>query len=128
MVAIDWAYAGIDAIGAELAPLIFARVTLLDRVELAVAKAQAAAAVDGYLAGLTAVGWCGESKQVRFGYLATALLRYGVGMVPVSIKIVTDPRIHDWAANAYGAPIEEMITYWVAVARWRVELMTELVA
>jgi len=126
LVAIDWAYAGIDAIGAELAPLIFARVTLLERVELAVAKAQAAAAVDGYLAGLTAVGWRGASEQVRFGYLATALLRYGVGMVPVSIKIVTDPHIHDWAAAAYGAPIEEMIAYWVAVARWRVELMTEL--
>ena len=127
-VAIDWAYAGIDALGAELAPLIFARVTLLDRVDLVVAKRNADAAVAGYLAGLATVGWQGDPQQVRMGYLATALLRFGIGMVPVSLNVVTNPRIHEWAEPVYGYPIEEMIDYWVAVARWRLALMEELLA
>lgn len=125
-VAIDWAYAGIDAIGAELTPLVFARVTLLDRIDLTAARANADVAFDGYLAGLAAVGRRGDATEVRIGYLATALLRFGVGMVPVSINVVTDPRIHKWAEQVYGYPIEEMIAYWVEVARWRLELMEEL--
>lgn len=125
-VAIDWAYAGIDVLGAELAPLIFARITLLERVDLTIVKRNADAAVGGYLAGLASVGWVGEPTQVQFGCLATALLRFGVGMVPVSLNIVTDPQIHDWAEPVYGYPIEEMIDYWVTLARWRLELIVEL--
>ncbi len=58
--------------------------------------------------------------------MATALLRYGVGMVPVSINILTDPHVHEWAEPAFGYPIEAMVDYWVAVARWRLALMAEL--
>ncbi|HRW08046.1 MAG TPA: phosphotransferase [Caldilineaceae bacterium] len=125
-VAIDWAYAGINAIGAELAALTFAEVTLFKRIDLATARSNAAAAWDGYLSGLAAVGWHGESKMVCIGYLATALLRFGVGMVPVSINVVIDPLIHEWAEPVYGSPIAGMIDYWVEVARWRLELMREL--
>ena len=76
-VAIDWAYAGIDAVGAELAALVFARVTLLARVDLTIVQNQAAAAFDGYLAGLTAAGWQPTPQEVRlvwlFGHGLTAL-------------------------------------------------------
>ncbi|MCB0108889.1 MAG: hypothetical protein KDE53_23370, partial [Caldilineaceae bacterium] len=106
--------------------LTFAEVTLFKRIDLAVAQSNAAAAWDGYLSGLVTSGWDGEAKAVRLGYLASALLRYGVGMVPVSINVVTNSRIHEWAEPVYGFPIEEMIDYWVEVARWRLELMTEL--
>lgn len=127
-VAIDWAYAGIDAIGAELAALTFAKVTLFKRIDLATVRSNAAAAWDGYLLGLATAGWRGAPRAPRVGYLATALLRFGVGMVPVSINVVTDSRIHEWAEPVYGHPIAEMIDYWIEVARWRLELMTELMA
>lgn len=101
--------------------------SLLEQVDLTVAQEQAAAAFDGYLAGLAAAGWQCDSQKVRFGYLATALLRYGVGMVPVSINILTDPHVHEWADQAFGYPIEAMVDYWVEAARWRLALMAELV-
>ena len=74
MVAIDWAYAGIGPLGEEIAPLI-AAAPAGDGPDLAPWIVEAAV-FDGYLQGLSAAGWCGDAWSVRFGYAATAALRY----------------------------------------------------
>lgn len=124
--AIDWAYTGIGAIGEEVAALAFAEVTVFRQIPLAIAQENAAAAVEGYLQGLDDLGWQGEQMLVHCGYLSAALLRFGVGMVPVSLNIVTNPRVDEWAEAAYGYPLDEMIDYWVDIARWRLALAEEL--
>ena len=75
-VAIDWPYAGIGAVGEELAPLVSMglgrqRISLddlhmLDRVVF-----------KGYLEGLNDAGWNGDPDLARFGFVASAPLRYG---------------------------------------------------
>lgn len=124
--AIDWAYAGIGAIGEELAALIFAEVTLLRQIPLSVAQENGAAAIAGYIQGLRDTGWQGDQALVYRGYLIAALLRFGLGMVPVSLHIVTDPKVDEWAEAAYGYPLDDMIEYWVDVARWRLRLAENL--
>lgn len=124
--AIDWAYAGIGAIGEEVAALVFAEVTLLRQIPLSVAQENGAAAIAGYLQGLRDTGWQGNEDLVYCGYLIAALLRFGVGMVAVSLNIVTNPTVDEWAEAAYGYPLDDMIEYWVDVARWRLQLAEEL--
>lgn len=124
--AIDWAYTGIGSIGEEVAALAFAEVTVFRRIPLAIAQENAAAAVEGYLQGLDDLGWQGEQRLVYCGYVSAALLRFGVGMVPVSLNIVTNPRVDEWAEAVYGNPLDVMIDYWVEIARWRLALAEEL--
>lgn len=125
-VGIDWAYTGIGAVGEELAALVFAEATLLRRIPLAVVQENAVMALEGYLQGLNELGWQGDQTVVRCGYLSATLLRFGVGMVPVSLNIVTNPRVDEWAEAAYGYPLDVMIDYWVEIARWRLTLAEEL--
>lgn len=82
-VLIDWSFAGIAAIGEELACLIVASVELFE-VEVARAVELDRIVFDGYLAGLRDAGWQGDPRQVRFGFVASAVLRYGVGTLEPS--------------------------------------------
>jgi hypothetical protein len=77
-VAIDWAFAGIDAVGTELAPLVIGSLAF-DEVEMDQAEEFEQLAFEGYLEGLREAGWRGEVRQARFGYAATAPLIYAVG-------------------------------------------------
>ena len=77
-VAFDWAYCGTAPIGAELAPLVGATMAFLgsppgewDELErLCLAE---------YVRGLREEGWEGSVEEVRFGYAASLVLRYGLG-------------------------------------------------
>lgn len=124
--AIDWAYTGIGAIGEDLAALVFAEVTVFRKIPLTIAQERADAAVDGYIQGLHDIGWQGDTSLVHSGYLIASLLRFGVGMIPVSLNIVTNPKVDEWAEEAYGHPLNIMIDYWVEVARWRFRLAEDL--
>ena len=74
-VAIDWPYAGIGAVGEELAPLVSMG---FGRFEISCAELRELDEVlfKGYLAGLRDAGWNGDPRVARFGYVASAPLRY----------------------------------------------------
>jgi len=78
LVAIDWGYAGIAPLGAELAPLIGVASTL-GGVPASQLRDLDQACFEGYLEGLKAVGCTTEARQVRLGYTITVLLRYILG-------------------------------------------------
>ena len=79
-VAFDWAYVGVDAVGADLASLVWANATILERVALAKIRAVFDAVLEGYFDGLCDVGWADDADLIRFSFAATSLLRYGIGL------------------------------------------------
>jgi hypothetical protein len=76
-VLIDWAFAGIGAIGEELAPLI-----AMSRVENMFsanpAPDVAEVVFQGYYEGLNDAGWHGDPRLVQLGFTIAASLRYGL--------------------------------------------------
>jgi len=78
VIAIDWGYAGIAPLGAELAPLIGAAFGL-GKFPSSQAKELDQACFGGYLEGLRQAGWEPDSRQVRLGYALTVMLRYVFG-------------------------------------------------
>ena len=78
VVAIDWGYAGIAPLGAELAPLVGVASGLAG-VPSSQMQALDQACIDGYLQGLSESGFTPNARQVRLGYTLTVLLRYILG-------------------------------------------------
>ena len=75
LTAIDWEYAGISALGAELAPLVGGSL-LFDEADLATADELEAAVFTSYLGGLSDAGWRGDQQLVRLGYTIALVLHY----------------------------------------------------
>jgi aminoglycoside/choline kinase family phosphotransferase len=79
-VLIDWAYAGIGALGEELTPLVQATY-LWHEVGKEAYKELEEGVLYGYLEGLRQAGWQGDAKWVRLGYAASSALRYTTGSI-----------------------------------------------
>jgi len=77
-IAIDWGYAGIAPVGAELAPLVGVAFGLAG-FPSSQAKALDQACFAGYLEGLRQADFQPDPGQVRVGYALTVLLRYILG-------------------------------------------------
>jgi hypothetical protein len=84
-IAIDWAFTGIEAIGAELASLMLVSMIFADVPPMR-AREFEQQAFAAYLDGLRDVGWQGDVQQVRLGVSASLALRHfgfalGMGFV-----------------------------------------------
>lgn len=73
-VAIDWVFAGIGAIGEEIANLLAASLIWFE-YDAAAARSLDEAVFAGYLDGLREAGWQGDPRLVRLGYTAACALR-----------------------------------------------------
>ncbi len=78
VIAIDWGFAGIAPLGAELAPLVGVAFGL-GKFPASQAKELDQACFEAYLGGLRQAGWQPDARQVRLGYTLTVLLRYVLG-------------------------------------------------
>ena len=114
--ALDWAFVGRGAVGEELAPLIRASILFFE-AEGIPAQELEEVALQGYLDGLADVGWRGDPQVVRFGYAASAALRYGVGTVRLVLPSLLDTRLHARAEQLFGRPMEEALEMWAAEAK-----------
>jgi hypothetical protein len=75
-VVIDWAFAGLGPVGAEIVALVW--VSLVSRKEAlasSVAGELDRIAFQGYMEGLGKTGWRGDPRQVRLAYTAAVALR-----------------------------------------------------
>lgn len=106
-VAIDWAFAGIGAVGEEIAQLTWASLYFRE-VDLSNARELEEIVLAGYLEGLRDAGWHGSAQVVQFAYKTTALLRAGF---PVEIGVFLDERCWDWIEHVSGGiSVEEIVT------------------
>lgn len=78
VIAIDWGFAGLAPLGAELAPLVGVAFGL-GNFPASQAKELDQVCFEAYLEGLRQAGWQPDERQVRLGYTLTMLLRYILG-------------------------------------------------
>ena len=76
-IALDWEWAGIGALGEDLAPLVAGSMCMGDAAADG-GRHLDAVAFTGYIDGLLAAGWRGDVAEVRFAYCAASALRYGL--------------------------------------------------
>ncbi|HEX5689349.1 MAG TPA: phosphotransferase, partial [Roseiflexaceae bacterium] len=107
-VAIDWAFAGPGAVGEELASLVGASLAFFE-AEPAHAEKLEHHCLSGYLEGLRSAGWQGDRADVRFGYLATYVLRYAIGTLVPVLPILLDESKHHWAEQIIRRPIAAIV-------------------
>ena len=123
-VVIDWAFAGIGAIGIEIAPLVAASLCFWE-VDLADAQALDDIIFDGFLKGLGDAGWHGNSDEVRFGYTAAAALIYCIGYLGYVLDSLLDESRHAWLEQISGRPLEETLDYWADINDFLLKLAKE---
>ena len=107
-VAIDWGYAGIAPLGAELAALIVGSFGLYE-VPASQAFELDHICFEGYLQGLRDAGWDGSPRLVRLGYTLTYLLRYVYGgRIGEMLPGLLDEYRRQFFETALGRSGEEM--------------------
>jgi hypothetical protein len=112
LVAIDWASVGHGAVGGELAGTVLSNLLFFEAPGLT-PKELEGACFAAYLDGLRDTGWAGDPRSVRLGYVATAALRYSIGLLPRAIEMVRDPSLHPFAEQTFDRPVGEFVDYWV---------------
>lgn len=123
-VLIDWSFAGICGVGEELAPLVRASAAFFEVAPGDEAELERIAFA-GYLAGLRDAGWRGDERLVRFGYVASAALRYGVGAVGILLAMVLDEGVRAVMEQALGFTTEACVERWGAGAPAQLALVDE---
>lgn len=124
-IAIDWGYAGIAPVGAELAPLIgvafvfskfpSTRADELDQV-----------CFESYLRGLRDAGFEPDRKQVRLGFILTMTLRYVLGgVVGETLPTVLDEQKRKNYAEATGVSEDEASENEAGVVKYYQKIMME---
>lgn len=103
IVAIDWEYAGVNAVGAELAPLVGGSL-LFDETELATAAELEAAVFASYLGGLRDAGWQGDQELVRLGYNAALVLHYVFLLLWVVVAGTANEGVRQFAEHMLNRP------------------------
>lgn len=114
-VAIDWAYAGLAPLGAEIGGLVAGELCHLT-VESHEATALEESAWTGYLTGLADAGWQGDTRHVRFAYLTTVALRLATTL-PVRFARVQDEGCDEAIGRQFGQSVAEAVGQWGAGLR-----------
>jgi hypothetical protein len=123
-VAIDWAFAGIGAVGAELTPLVLGSLGFFEVRDCA-PRELTEAALAGYVTGLREAGWEGEERLVRLGFLASAALLYTVGTAGLTMAIVGDPTQYPAFEHTMGCSMAEAVAAWAELSAFKFELVEE---
>lgn len=104
LVAVDWAFAGIAALGEELAPLVIMSATPENSAQLY------ETCLEGYLAGLGESGWHGDPDLVRFSSQAALFYRYVFGAIlGEGWLALQDERNYPLVAARFGVPQIELV-------------------
>ncbi len=122
--AIDWAFAGIGAVGAELTPLVQGRLGFFE-VRGCAPRELTEAALAAYVTGLREEGWGGDERLVRLGFLATAALLYTVGTAGLTMAMVANPTEYPVFEQAMGLPMAEAVAAWAELSTFKFELVEE---
>ena len=118
VVAVDWSYSGIAAVGEEIAPLVHASLSF-GAVPAEDAFRLEQIVLDGYLDGLREAGWQGDPDMVRFSYAATVYWRYALGAFTGEVvPWMLDERYHAAVEKAFGKTMEQLADETAASIGW----------
>ena len=111
VVALDWSYAGIGAVGSELASMAAASVCFHDAEPDQLSRIDELV-FNGYLQGLRAAGWQGPEGAVRLGATAAASLHYG--LFPMGVYLL-DEDLRDHFERVFGHSAFDIADRWAQV-------------
>ena len=106
-VAIDWEFAGVSAIGAELASLIGGSL-VFGLTDLDTADELEAGVMDSYLAGMQETGWGGDERHVRLGYIIALELHITLVLLWMIEEAVRNEGFRQWVEQSTGRPYAEL--------------------
>ncbi len=121
IVAVDWAYVGIGAIGEDIVPLVHGSLAFSE-VAVGEARKLESICIEGYLNGLSDAGWHGNPRLVRLGYAAGSAICFGIGYVGL------DPLPEDafsWLEQAFGLPIDDLMVLSAQLRHFVLDLADE---
>jgi hypothetical protein len=119
---IDWAYVGLGEIGLDVADLFGASYSTFG-VEPTDLWSLDAAIFESYLAGLCEAGWRGDSRLARFGFAASASLKYA-GLLLWLSDLADARRSAAWEALS-GQPIDRFVQHQAALVYYLLSLLDE---
>ena len=108
-VLIDWGWAGVGAIGEDLAPVVTNPVLWFKGVLPEQLYQLDEIAFDGYLQGLRDVGWNQDPTLARLGYTIAVALRFGPRLLVPEADALDEAR-RTWLEAIIGQPIERLIS------------------
>lgn len=125
-IVIDWGFAGIGALGEEIACLGNGSLPWFEFEQNEVQKLDEVI-FEGYLEGLSDVGWHGDACLARYGYVAASALRYvtrGPEMI-VPILLNEDTGQQAQLEQVFGRPLAEILEHWSALVSFWLGLAKE---
>lgn len=122
-VAIDWTYIGIGAIGEEISQFVVGSLMWF-KIDVAQALKLEQIVFKNYIEGLRKSGWNGNEKQVRFGYTASAALRWGIAGL-FWLHDPLDEKQYAFWEKRWGYPIDKIIGQWARVTYFLISLADE---
>jgi hypothetical protein len=122
LVAIDWAYLGLNPLATDAADLIAASYSTFG-ITSATPEEFSEVVFAGYLAGLRAAGWQGGEHLARFGYAAYAALKY-CSLLLWLPDVLDEQRWPQWEQMA-GRPMAEFIHQQAVLTEYLLELAAE---
>jgi hypothetical protein len=119
VVAIDWGYAGIAPLGAELAPLVGVASGLAG-VPSSQMQALDQVCFESYLQGLREAGFTPIARQVRLGYTLTVLLRYILGATVGEVlpALLESEEFRELWAKGFGTSVDKVADTEAGVAAY----------
>ncbi|HRJ40972.1 MAG: phosphotransferase [Caldilineaceae bacterium] len=119
-VAIDWGYAGIGAVGSEIAPTVVSSALWFQGVTPEQLPELEEIVFTGYLQGLRQAGWEGDARLARLGYLCTVALRFGIAIaIPEILALEQMNRAS--VKDVFGWSIEEWSDALVGIRRFVIQ-------
>ncbi len=125
-VLIDWGYAGIGAVGEEIASLGNGALLWFE-FEKNEAQKVNEVIFEGYLEGLSDAGWNKDGHLARYGYTSASALRYitrGPEMiVPLLLSESKDQKVQ--LQQTFGRSLPEILEHWLALTHYWLRLARE---
>jgi hypothetical protein len=123
LVAVDWAFCGPGAVGADLTELVINSTYFFEIEPVRIGQFEEAA-FEGYLHGLRDLDWKGDPRLVRLGYITTAALWMGATLPGWVAIMLTGERAHR-ATATYGRSVDEILEGWTILSRHALDLADE---
>ncbi|MFY9613870.1 MAG: phosphotransferase [Candidatus Dormiibacterota bacterium] len=111
VVALDWSYAGMGAVGSELASISAASACFYDLDPTQLRRTDELVS-ESYMHGLERAGWTGRPELVRLGQTAAASLHYG--LFPMAIYLLDD-RLRSRFERVFGHSAVAIVDRWAEV-------------